>query len=243
METQIFQKIPSLQVIICRHCRQGVRPAEIEQHLKKQHQLPHADAHAISEAIQQWDGIQQDSQAIQIPYELDEPLPILPCEPNGLQCCRLDPPCQYLVSSMKAMRNHWRDVHGWSQYCHGGRARQAQQAASQAELQQSFRCVSWQQVFRGGKGSHYIYIRFPDGRAEPPPPTTQIQQAVDQMYMSWQEQQEKQRRERVVQAGEINDANPWLRLTRWAEYLQGGGPGRLDQYFQRGPYRQEFNCS
>ena len=227
METQIFQKIPSLQVIICRHCRQGVRPAEIEQHLKKQHQLPHADAHAISEAIQQWDGIQQDSQAIQIPYELDEPLPILPCEPNGLQCCRLDPPCQYLVSSMKAMRNHWRDVHGWSQYCHGGRARQAQQAASQAELQQSFRCVSWQQVFRGGKGSHYIYIRFPDGRAEPPPPTTQIQQAVDQMYMSWQEQQEKQRRERVVQAGEINDANPWLRLTRWAEYLQGVDPADL----------------
>lgn len=37
METQIFQKIPSLQVIIYRHYRQGVRPAEIEQHLKKQH--------------------------------------------------------------------------------------------------------------------------------------------------------------------------------------------------------------
>ncbi|KAL4922563.1 hypothetical protein BDW62DRAFT_196571, partial [Aspergillus aurantiobrunneus] len=227
MENQLFQKIPSLQVIICRCCRQGVRPAEVKQHLKKQHQLLHADAHSISQAIQQWDDIQQDSHAIQIPYELDEPLPIIPCEANGLQCRRLDPPCRHLVSSMKAMRNHWRDVHGWSQYSHGGRASRVQQAASQAELQQSFQCVSWQQVFRAGQGSHYIYIRFPDGRPAPPPPTTQIQQAVDAMCTAWQEQQAKQQREQVIRAGEINDANPWLRMTRWAEYLQGVDPGDL----------------
>ena len=227
MENQLFKKVPSLQIIICRRCQQGIRPVEVEQHLKKQHQLPHPNAHAISQAVQEWRDIEQDSQAINIPYFLDEPLPILPCEPSGLQCYRQDPPCQHLVSSMKAMRNHWRDVHGWSQYSHRGRVSKAQQAASQAELQQSFRCVSWQQVFRGGKGSHYIHIRFPDGVPKPPPQITPIHQAVDAMCMSWQEQQAKQQRERVIQAGQIRDANPWLRMTRWAEYLQGIDPSDL----------------
>ncbi|KAI9374464.1 hypothetical protein BJX61DRAFT_540811 [Aspergillus egyptiacus] len=197
MEHQIFQKIPQLQVIICRHCQHGVRPAEVEQHLKQKHQLGHADTHAIATHVQQWEDIEQDSQAIQIPTILEKPLPVIPCQPNGLRCTRVDPPCSYLATSIETMRKHWQA------------------------------CMSWQQVFPSKQGSHYIYIRFPDGRPPPPAPTTQIQQAVDAMCTAWQEQQERQQQERVIQAGEINDANPWLRMTRWAEYLQGVDPSDL----------------
>ncbi|KAL4777910.1 hypothetical protein BJX76DRAFT_363253, partial [Aspergillus varians] len=227
MESQLFEKIPSLRVIICRHCQYGVRPAEVEQHLKLKHQFALGDIHAIAQAIQQWDGIEQDSNAIEIPMILDKPLPNLPCYSSGLRCTRLDPPCFYVAASMESMRKHWRTVHHWSRYPRGGRISQQQQRASEPDIQQSLQCVSWQQVFPSKRGSHYIYIRFPDGRPTTAPPATQIQDAVDAMCTAWQEQQKKQEEARVIQAGQINDANPWLRMTRWAEYLQGIDPGDL----------------
>jgi hypothetical protein len=64
MENQLFEKIPSLQIIICRQCKHGVRPAEAERHLKQKHQFNHHQATQVAQAIQQWAEITQDSQAI-----------------------------------------------------------------------------------------------------------------------------------------------------------------------------------
>lgn len=41
--------------------------------------MSHVDAHAMAQAIQQWEDVEQDSQAIEILEVLDELLPILPC--------------------------------------------------------------------------------------------------------------------------------------------------------------------
>ncbi|KAL2835803.1 hypothetical protein BJX68DRAFT_274936 [Aspergillus pseudodeflectus] len=66
-------------------------------------------------------------------------------------------------------------------------------------------------VFPTRRGSHYIHIRYPDGCQSPLPPTEQAQQAVDAM------------------ADEAADANPWLRMTGWARYLDGVHPQDLRQ--------------
>ncbi|KAG2420418.1 hypothetical protein HFD88_005219 [Aspergillus terreus] len=55
----------------------------------------------------------------------------------------------------------------------------SQRAQREAELQRSYEIVSYQQLFPSRAGSHYIHIRFPHGRALPPPRPSQAQQAVD----------------------------------------------------------------
>ncbi|KAH8425087.1 putative telomere-associated RecQ helicase [Aspergillus melleus] len=65
---------------------------------------------------------------------------------------------------MKSMQKHWQTAHQWSQYPERGRVRLSQRAERQAELQQSYELVSYQQLFPSRAGSHYIHIRFPHGR-------------------------------------------------------------------------------
>ncbi|KAG2419179.1 hypothetical protein HFD88_002286 [Aspergillus terreus] len=56
-------------------------------------------------------------------------------------------------------------------------------AQREAELQRSYETVSYQQLFPSRAGSHYIYIRFPHGRAPPPPrPTDAVEQGVLILY-------------------------------------------------------------
>jgi hypothetical protein len=64
---------------------------------------------------------------------------------------------------MEPMRKHWRTIHQWSQQAHHGRVGPKEKARGEAELQQSFQYVSWQQVFPSGLGSHYIHIHYPTG--------------------------------------------------------------------------------
>ncbi|BCR90122.1 uncharacterized protein ACHE_60008A [Aspergillus chevalieri] len=230
MENELFQKIPSLQVIICRQCKHGVRPAEVERHLKRKHQFKHQSAHQLAQAVQQWEDIEQDSAAIQIPPVVDNPLPILPCEPSGLLCQRHDPLCHYVASNMGTMRNHWRQVHQWSQQTRRGRVGQRECTQGAAELRRSFTTVAWQQIFPSGPGSHYIHIRFPEGHPPPPPPpppADQAQRAVDAIITAWDQARTAQEQQAVIQADWITDANPWLRRTGWARYLEGVHPQDL----------------
>ncbi|RHZ49046.1 uncharacterized protein CDV56_103939 [Aspergillus thermomutatus] len=71
-------------------------------------------------------------------------------------------------------------------------------------------------------GSHYIQVRSPTTvPREPytPAPANQTQAGVDEVMSAWEQAQAKA--DEVIQAGEITDANPWLRMTGWADYLQG----------------------
>ncbi|KAL5366530.1 hypothetical protein BJX96DRAFT_180811, partial [Aspergillus floccosus] len=221
METELFPVLSPLQILICRYCQYGVRFAEVENHLKKQHQLGHADVVSVLQAIQQWPQIEQDSSNLHIPTALDDPLPILPCRSNGLLCQRGAEPCNHITSTIESMRTHWRRVHQWSQQARPGRLRASERARSEAELQQS------------GRGSHYIQIRFPNGRPSPPPPPDQAQQAVDQVLQAW-EAAERAQANQPIQPDAITDANPWLRFTQWAVYLRDIPP---DDLLQSGRHR------
>ena len=226
MADKLFERIPRLRVMICRQCQYGVWPGEAERHLKRQHQLDCPTVARLVHEIQQWTDIAAHGQAVQIPHALDEPLPILPCYAQGILCRRDPATCHYLVSSMKAMRTHWQRVHRWSQYPERGRAPQSQRAAREAELQRSYEIVSYQQLFPSRAGSHYIHIRFPHGRAPPPPRPSQAQQAIDAVVQAW-EQAEAARRQAPVEPTQLHDANPWLRMTQWTEYLKEIPPDDL----------------
>ncbi|BCR92934.1 uncharacterized protein ACHE_80834S [Aspergillus chevalieri] len=126
------------------------------------------------------------------------------------------------------MRKHWRQVHQWSQQTRRGRVGQRERTQGAAELRRSFTTVAWQQIFPSGPGSHYIHIRFPEGHPPPPlPPADQAQRAVDAIITAWDQARTAQEQQAVIQADRITDANPWLRRTGWARYLEGVHPQDL----------------
>ncbi|RHZ43137.1 uncharacterized protein CDV56_101138 [Aspergillus thermomutatus] len=91
-------------------------------------------------------------------------------------------------------------------------------------VQQGFKVVTCQRFFPSRKGSHYIWVQCPNQQPMEQPrltPTHHIQTAVDEVIQAWEQAQAQAKAQQTVQASELTDANPWLRMTGWANYLQG----------------------
>ncbi|KAF7174628.1 hypothetical protein CNMCM6106_000089 [Aspergillus hiratsukae] len=56
---------------------------------------------------------------------------------------------------------------------------------------------------------------------QPSASTDHVQAAVDEVLQAWEQAQAQAKAAQTIQASEITDANPWLRMTGWADYLQG----------------------
>ncbi|KAA8642687.1 uncharacterized protein ATNIH1004_009439 [Aspergillus tanneri] len=68
-----------------------------------------------------------------------------------------------------------------------------------------------------GEGSHYIYVRGSEEEPSIPVHTEQVDQAIQQITEAWEVMKIQTG---ATGAGEIHDANPWLRMTGWTQYLQ-----------------------
>lgn len=96
--------------------------------------------------------------------------------------------------------------------------------------------VSCQRVFTHGVGSHYIHVQRPgvgstvDIDTEDTPRPRVVDRLLIQMEEIYNEQQAHRT---VIEAGERDEANPWLRRTQWAVYLAGLDPQRLVDCVQR----------
>lgn len=44
---------------------------------------------------------------------------------------------------------------------------------------------------------------------------------MDEVLQAWEQAQAQAQAQQTIQASELTDANPWLRMTGWADYLQG----------------------
>ncbi|KAL4860531.1 hypothetical protein BDV12DRAFT_204941 [Aspergillus spectabilis] len=194
MEHPIFAQIPELRIMVCRRCQHGVHPREVEAHLRRKHYMKTAEIQPVLQAMQQWRDLIQDPAAVHIPRELDDLLPIIPVHATGMRR-RRDPQCQDIGSCIKTMRKHWSKEHGWTQYPHRGHVTAEEKARGELELQQSY--------------------QRPD---ELPVPASDQQQIVAQIKAQ-AAADEREAASQVIQADELHDANPWLRMTRWARYL------------------------
>ncbi|KAE8371107.1 hypothetical protein BDV26DRAFT_299098 [Aspergillus bertholletiae] len=161
MDHPIFQKLDGLPIIICRP-----------------HRKPSAEAIQIQKTIQDWPGIVQQVEEAEIPYKIDQALTGLPIYSDGLMCCHDSPRCHYISRTIKSMREHWRQIHGWSQNPCRGRVTREQWIQGETELRQSYILVNCQQIFPTRKGSHYIHVR--GGETEPyiPVQTEQVDEAI-----------------------------------------------------------------
>ncbi|KAL4934739.1 hypothetical protein BDV06DRAFT_229582 [Aspergillus oleicola] len=91
----------------------------------------------------------------------------------------------------------------------------------QLQLTQLFHMVAWQQVFPTRKNSHLVHIRSRDPKPEEPPVPTHNQQQIVAEIKAQATADEQKAARQVAKAGERHEANPWLRITWWARYLEG----------------------
>ncbi|EDN06543.1 predicted protein [Histoplasma mississippiense (nom. inval.)] len=91
-------------------------------------------------------------------------------------------------------------------------------SATQDEVDRSCQKVQFQQVFASRKGSHYIQIQTKETTEHTgTPDQNRASHVIDELERFDREQQRQT--SNVIQAGEHDEANPWLRRTRWPVYL------------------------
>ena len=241
MEHEIFTKPAEYPIIICKRCQIGVRPSEISAHIQgTQHRLGLATGRQLQQAIQQWNRV-QECESWKVPTAVYKPIPGLPVQTDGLLCTQT-PECDYVVRNIEVMKRHWRAKHSWKPASSKGRLRARARDTGQQQLQQFSRTVPYQQVFNQGTGRHYIHVQGqqPSGPVgqptQPIQPDQPVQQAsqihaeldkIEELYQQHINQPIQ------IEAGQRDEANPWLRRTQWAVYLAGLNPDELVQCVQQ----------
>ncbi|EAW19381.1 uncharacterized protein NFIA_093490 [Aspergillus fischeri NRRL 181] len=105
-----------------------------------------------------------------------------------------------------------------------GRPHAQEQEQAQITIQQGYQVVTCQRFFPSRTGSHYIWVPCPNQQPEEQPRaarTPHVQATVDAVIQAWEQAQAQAKAQQTIQASELTDANPWLRMTGWADYLQG----------------------
>jgi len=214
-------------VAICRQCEHGVKPHDIVRHLtsaKGIHRISRDIAQQVLDIIEnadEWDSVSNDNPIL--PISVEYPIPGLTVYEDGLQCTM----CHEVFRSTGTIRVHWSKEHRFSAYGHGGKPRPSEAAAGQEKREQAMQRVICQRFFRSKFGSHYIHVRQPGPTYEPavpPPEASRVAQAIDEMEAIFSQQRQQPT---IIQAGEIDEANPWLDRTGWARYLHGQTPKAL----------------
>lgn len=120
------------------------------------------------------------------------------------------------------MKAHWWAKHDYRAHKGSGRPNSTQAKAVQEAIAQNIRPVSCQRLFAQGPGSHYIPVAQQSGETQPNTPvapTNAVEQLVEQVREY--QRQDREAAETIIQAGDLDEATPWLNRTGWIRYLQG----------------------
>jgi hypothetical protein len=228
MASQLFHQPSTDPVIVCKTCEYVIRLREVFRHLQSaSHRIGKPKARQIAKAIQTSERAQECDEW-QPPTVVNDPIPNLPVYSDGI-LCEKGQFCPFIARSVGTMRYHWRQSHGWSAPTnYSGRRRQQGLSAAEQQIQQFTRIVRCQRAFGQGPGSHYIRVRTVGAEAIPEADSmlaTEVgDRLIDQIEQAFTEESELPQ---VIDAGERDDANPWLRRTQWAVYLRGIDPQHL----------------
>lgn len=232
-------------LLVCRRCEHAVRPGQIVSHLKSlPHRVPLAQARLVQAEVEtdlQWRDVQPDRERIEVPVTLKKPVEGLTVFTDGIWC-RHSSTCHYVCRGVKTMKNHWRIHHGWAPFGKRGHVSPTELAQAEAQIKTSTQAVCCQRFFKRAAGSQFIRVVRPGAEYEPAPPLP-TDEAIEEFRGWWtQEVQPELMGERttVVQAGEINEANSWLRRAQWTKHLAGVPEPNLRRCVRR---PEECQCS
>jgi hypothetical protein len=120
------------------------------------------------------------------------------------------------------MKGHWAEVHNYCVYQGSGRPTPSQKEQIEASIEANSQAVTCQRIFSQGPGSHYIRVAQPNANEAPEDPVEdpdrirQLMQTIEEY-----QQQDQTAHKTIIQAGDLDEATPWLNRTGWVRYLQG----------------------
>jgi len=208
----IFSVNIAFRVLIYRKYQYTVRPNQVKTHLNSTiYRVAGSEAQYIHSVIQQWDDIDEEAQIDNWPSQIDKPIPDLSVYKDGLLCrqCEI-----YICRQIGTMKMHWLKAHGYRVQQDRGRPTPAQARVIQTAIDHYIQPVLCQRIFAQGSGSHYIYIVPPHRQAvvsDPVSDTETIRQLLQTVAEYQQEDQQAQNT--TIQAGELDEATPWLNRT------------------------------
>jgi hypothetical protein len=223
VELQHFEHLAEYSIAICKECRHGVLPSHMKSHLQRAHKVKHKQAEDIAERVRSWAGLTEYASEIRVPSQVIPPISQLPVYSDGL-LCQLDAAhCFKVLRSVKAMKNHWREVHDWSVGSKGGHLSQVAQKEIQLRMDKGCRRVHCQRLFVQGSGSQYFEVQPPDDDNDPgvvpvdgEAAWARVGEAIARAWANVEK-----RAQSTIQAGERDEVNPWVERTQWLPYLVG----------------------
>lgn len=218
-----FHTIPSLQLVVCIRCKYCVRPRQIQSHLTgPHHQVSLYDARTIQQVIcTEWP-VDVELDKITFPTVVPALFECLGPSQSGLMCT-LTSQCSFLTPEYHTLQGHWRTAHSW--HTRHPDPEQRPPRTKAAALAQGSYPVPLQRFFKSGPGSAYFRILAPSTNT----PSTQPHNfQVTLTQLETQHQQLFPTVDRTIQAHQTDEANPWVRRTRWAQYLEGISPSTLE---------------
>jgi len=203
---------------VCKSCQTAVRPKQITTHLRSVSHKRNI-SFCITEDIQQyiltrWSEIGEVFDYSEITNRTNnspERLEDLPVFEDGIQC-RRGSDCQYIYRTIKGIKEYWRIHHHWL-------VPRLSSLTTQSELDQYTQRVPCQRLFRQGPHSNFFTIQSAVRVPNPRPEALSVDTLLEQL----ETQHQRIFRPSIctVETTEINKATPWLRRTRWTQYLAG----------------------
>ena len=211
--SRFFTQLAEYPVAVCKECKHGVWPDQIEGHLQRSHKIPRKKAGLVGSSIRGWPGLARYPSELELPSQIVDPIPEIPLYSDGW-LCQLEPiRCHHVVRSMNAMKNHWREYHDhWSAGKKRGRPSRTKEKAVQAQIEEGCERIYCQRMFVQGRASQYFRVREPvegePGQPEPVPVGGEAAWARVGKEMAEAMTNIEKRAQTTIQHGERDEVNP-----------------------------------
>lgn len=125
---QFVAQIPDHRLLVCRKCQYAVWPEQARSYFRgPNHRLPQEIIADIGQVADSWTHLIQKPSELELPQSIVQPIEHIELIFDGRQF-QVDPhSCQYICRSDKAMKKHFGQQHGVSQYSGRGRPSNSQQ--------------------------------------------------------------------------------------------------------------------
>ncbi len=212
------------RIAVCKPCMHAIWPSQFKAHYQgPKHQWEVQCVRNLVAAIDEASlDLIQHPMEFEVPDYVGSAVSELNICTDGLMCQLDAESCLYICRVGKNMRTHCKQKHGWKQQAQRGRPSRSRQIRQQRiDAPEPWKTVKCQRFFVQGHGSQYVEVR-----GETDVEGTNEGDQTSAWDLARKELNEvmskiKEKEQRVVQEGGVNEVNPWLERAGWHTYLMG----------------------
>lgn len=212
------------RIVTCKQCMHAIWPSQVKAHYQSpKHRWIVQRVQDLMAAIEEASlDLIEYLMEFEVPDYVDSAVSELEICTDGLICQLAPENCRYICRNVKFMRTHCKQRHGWKQQTQRGRpskSRQIRQGRNDAP--KAWKTVVCQRFFVQGHGSQYVEVRGETGVAHVDEDDQMSAWDLARKEMDKVIDTIKEKEQRVVQEGWVNEVNPWLERAGWHTYLMG----------------------